>query len=197
MRVCFESLCFSSIPEEADSPPPNSVKPVITKDMSGGSAVGRTPADLESRILELEAELRAKEGEILELRSQLDQFQSVFPFLLGTNNCNNNHIYKARKGGDERRKRAQGISAEPFDFQTIQELASNKFPVYNKSERMVRNYARKTTKGAYSRSDLLAAVEKVKARQMSITEASTAYHIHKNTLRDHVSGRWGAKSSTF
>uniref|UniRef100_A0A0K8TDE6 cGMP-dependent protein kinase n=1 Tax=Lygus hesperus TaxID=30085 RepID=A0A0K8TDE6_LYGHE len=135
MRVCFESLCFSSIPEEADSPPPNSVKPVITKDMSGGSAVGRTPADLESRILELEAELRAKEGEILELRSQLDQFQSVFPFLLGTNNCNNNHIYKARKGGDERRKRAQGISAEPFDFQTIQELASNKFPVYNKSER--------------------------------------------------------------
>ncbi|KAF6213978.1 hypothetical protein GE061_011707 [Apolygus lucorum] len=107
-------------------------------DMSGGSSVGRTPADLEARIAELEAELRAKEGEILELRSQLDQFQSVFPFLLGTNNCNNNHIYKARKGGDERRKRAQGISAEPFDFQTIQELASNKFPVYNKSERSVK-----------------------------------------------------------
>ncbi|BES92403.1 Hypothetical protein NTJ_05211 [Nesidiocoris tenuis] len=103
--------------------------------MSGGSVVGRSPADLEARILELEAELRAKEGEILELRSQLDQFQSVFPFLLGGGGklTNNNNYY--RKGEDARRKRAWGISAEPADFQTIQELASHKFPVYNKSER--------------------------------------------------------------
>ncbi|XP_024085064.1 cGMP-dependent protein kinase, isozyme 2 forms cD4/T1/T3A/T3B-like [Cimex lectularius] len=105
-------------------------------DMSG--VVSRCPAELEARILQLEEELKAKESEILELRSQLDKFQSVFPYhISGNNTNNNNNTYYNAKGelSRPRKQRAQGISAEPQDFATIQELANTKFPSYNKNDR--------------------------------------------------------------
>ncbi|KAK7070749.1 hypothetical protein SK128_016032, partial [Halocaridina rubra] len=70
----------------------------------------------EDRIQQLEAILKVRDDEIIELRSQLDKFQSVMQFATGP----------ATGPGKERTKktRAQGISAEPQALKTIQELAT-------------------------------------------------------------------------
>ncbi|CAH1406010.1 unnamed protein product [Nezara viridula] len=65
-------------------------------------------AALRAKQLELEALERQKDLEILELKSLLDKFQSVIPYHI---NQNNNTVYRK---GETRRRRAQGISAEPL-----------------------------------------------------------------------------------
>lgn len=80
-----------------------------------------------ARIVELEQLMRCKENEIAELKSQLDKFQSVFPF-----------SSRGRKGGvhtNGQRQRAQGISAEPQSESSILELLHVTFPKYEKDER--------------------------------------------------------------
>ncbi|KAL0274712.1 UNVERIFIED_CONTAM: hypothetical protein PYX00_002775 [Menopon gallinae] len=84
----------------------------------------------DEKIRELEAQLSLRDKEILELRSQLDKFQSVFPYHRGPHNSlGNSHQPRARK------QRAQGISAEPQNLSTIQEL--NQFPTFPKNDRYV------------------------------------------------------------
>lgn len=62
-------------------------------------------------LRKLELKVKLQEDEIIELRSQLDKFQSVMPFATaGTNK-------RARK------ERAQGISAEPQTLKSIHELS--------------------------------------------------------------------------
>ncbi|XP_039298364.1 cGMP-dependent protein kinase, isozyme 2 forms cD4/T1/T3A/T3B isoform X4 [Nilaparvata lugens] len=89
----------------------------------------------DARIAELEAQLRAKEEQIVSLRSHLDMFQSVFPY----HQHNNNHLNGGHVGegaaGRPRKQRAQGISAEPQTLSTIQELSQHKFPTYPKNDR--------------------------------------------------------------
>lgn len=79
-----------------------------------------------SRITELENILRQKEVEVAELKSQLDKFQSVFPFSRGR---------KTGANHGHQRQRAQGISAEPQSESSILELLHVTFPKYDKEEK--------------------------------------------------------------
>lgn len=82
------------------------------------------------RIRQLEAVLKVRDDEIVELRSQLDKFQSVMPFAT-----------VAAAGGSKiraRKTRAQGISAEPQAVRTVVELntlSQTTFPEVPKSTR--------------------------------------------------------------
>ncbi|CAH2043522.1 unnamed protein product, partial [Iphiclides podalirius] len=78
---------------------------------------------LVERIRELEALLKQRDQEMLELRSQLDKLQSVFPYQ-----------QYARGSRGPRKQRAQGISAEPQTSSSLQDLTHQTFPVYDKSE---------------------------------------------------------------
>lgn len=93
----------------------------------------------EARIRELENQLRLRDEEIVDLRSHLDMFQSVFPYHMAspTHNHNNNHLNSVVVDNGlarPRKQRAQGISAEP---QSIHELSQQKFPTFPKNDRSV------------------------------------------------------------
>lgn len=75
------------------------------------------------RIRELESLLKQRDQEMLELRSQLDKLQSVFPYQ-----------QYARGSRAPRKQRAQGISAEPQNSSSLQDLTHQTFPIYDKSE---------------------------------------------------------------
>lgn len=158
MRVCFDTLCFGSSQRAAGDDEPRAVvntgggaltvAPTVNGDRRALSETYReldtmgTPstmnADSENcvasatmnndvqplieRIRELEALLKQRDQEMLELRSQLDKLQSVFPY----------QQYARSRG--PRKKRAQGISAEPQNSSSLQDLAHQTFPVYDKSE---------------------------------------------------------------
>jgi len=63
---------------------------------------------------------------------------------------------------------------------------------------MVRNYKRKTNRGeAYSKEQLRVAVNDVETGKMGLKKASKLYKIPRSTIRDHVKGRRGLKSSTL
>ncbi|XP_046405262.1 cGMP-dependent protein kinase, isozyme 2 forms cD4/T1/T3A/T3B isoform X1 [Ischnura elegans] len=107
----------------------------------------------ELRVRELEEKLRAREQEILELRSHLDKFQSVFPYHGG-----------GRLGGwvpRPRKHRAQGISAEPQSQSTIQELRQKKFQVFDKQDR-----SRDLIKAAILDNDFMKNLEKTQITEI-------------------------------
>ncbi|XP_066954964.1 cGMP-dependent protein kinase, isozyme 2 forms cD4/T1/T3A/T3B isoform X3 [Macrobrachium rosenbergii] len=82
-------------------------------------------------IRHLEAKLKVRDDEIIELRSQLDKFQSVMQFATGGATAGSGKV-RARK------TRAQGISAEPQALKSIQELtckSQTTFPEIPKSSR--------------------------------------------------------------
>ncbi|XP_068202213.1 cGMP-dependent protein kinase, isozyme 2 forms cD4/T1/T3A/T3B isoform X2 [Palaemon carinicauda] len=82
-------------------------------------------------IRHLEAKLKVRDDEIIELRSQLDKFQSVMLFATGGATAGPGKV-RARK------TRAQGISAEPQALRTVQELtclSQTPFPEVPKSSR--------------------------------------------------------------
>lgn len=63
---------------------------------------------------------------------------------------------------------------------------------------MVRTYVRKSNRGAsYTPQTLKIAVEQIKAKTLTVKAASEIYKIPSTTLKDHVKGRRGEKSSTF
>ncbi|XP_073992116.1 cGMP-dependent protein kinase for isoform X3 [Rhodnius prolixus] len=118
--------------------------PIAYMSRASSGALAGSVEELEARVRLLEAELKKKDEEILELKSHLDKFQSVFPFHMSSpttqtnnNNNNNNNSYynKGEVVSRPRKQRAQGISAEPQDITTIQELANQKFPVISKNDR--------------------------------------------------------------
>lgn len=75
----------------------------------------------ELQIKSLEAKLRLKDAEIMELKSQLDKFQSILS-------------YAATPTTSRARKR-QGISAEPQSVKELATLCQATFPVVPKSLR--------------------------------------------------------------
>ena len=82
--------------------------------------------DKDDRIKHLEAVVKVRDIEIMELKSQLDKFQSVIPYATGVSKV------KTRK------TRGQGISAEPQSLKTAQELmklSQTTFPVISKDSR--------------------------------------------------------------
>lgn len=112
-----------------------------------------TPKELElqqllierdTKIRELEDNLRRKNDEVAELRSHLDKFQSVFPFSRsstgGSGNVSSSGSSgvtgrKAGTGQGVQRQRAQGISAEPQNETTVLEMLQVIFPKYDKADR--------------------------------------------------------------
>jgi len=114
----------------------------------------------ESRIRELEAQLRQRDEEICDLRSHLDKFQSVFPFHIH----NNNHLNSvATDNGIARPKkqRAQGISAEPQSLVSIQELSQQKFNTFPKNDR-----SRELIKAAILDNDFMKNLEMTQIREI-------------------------------
>uniref|UniRef100_A0A8D8Y431 cGMP-dependent protein kinase n=1 Tax=Cacopsylla melanoneura TaxID=428564 RepID=A0A8D8Y431_9HEMI len=143
MRVCFDSFCFLSSrlandgePDEetlTTGPSTNTNNTVITSEAMGTVNVDELQVLLQSKeakVRELEDKVRVQNEEILQLRSQLDKFQSVFPY--HTPHMNNNiNINLARP----RKQRAQGISAEPQSLISLQELNQQTLPSYPKKDK--------------------------------------------------------------
>ncbi|CAH2269479.1 jg27289 [Pararge aegeria aegeria] len=160
MRVCFDTLCFGSSQRVAGDDEPRAVvntgggaltvAPTVNGDRRALDETYReelngimgTPSAMNSdencvanatvasdmqplieRIRELEALLKQRDQEMLELRSQLDKLQSVFPYQ-----------QYARGSRGPRKQRAQGISAEPQTSSSLQDLAHQTFPIYDKSD---------------------------------------------------------------
>lgn len=90
-------------------------------------------AALKAKQLELEALSRQKDLEISELKSLLDKFQSVIPYHI---NQNNNTVYARKTGETARRRRAQGISAEPLSEEGVRD-SDEGLKAVDKSERYV------------------------------------------------------------
>lgn len=148
MRVCFDSLCFAShrLAEDdaghlggAEEGAPGASEAVVfamgsvTELQTILQAKDEKIRELEEKIRVLEAHLGDRDKNILDLRSHLDKFQSVFHLNVASpqhlNTLNNNHQPRARK------QRAQGISAEPQSLSTIQELSQQQFPTFAKNDR--------------------------------------------------------------
>jgi hypothetical protein len=63
---------------------------------------------------------------------------------------------------------------------------------------MVRHYVRKSKRGSsYSKASLEAAVEEVKIGTKALKRAASSYAIPYQTLRDHVKGKHGVKSTSL
>ncbi|XP_046753310.1 cGMP-dependent protein kinase, isozyme 2 forms cD4/T1/T3A/T3B isoform X1 [Diprion similis] len=122
MRVCFDSLCFSSTQQRlADEEDASQLAASVVAVTDGSVAPpigvqsprGLTMSTLrelqellrvkDERIAELEADVCRRDVEISELRSHLDKFLSVLPF--------KSPLTPGKP--QPRKQRAQGISAEP------------------------------------------------------------------------------------
>ncbi|XP_063537145.1 cGMP-dependent protein kinase, isozyme 2 forms cD4/T1/T3A/T3B isoform X2 [Cydia strobilella] len=188
MRVCFDTLCFGSSQRVAADDEPRvvvhtgggalTVAPTVNGDRR---ALNETYRDIEpngimgtpsmnsdsencvanatvtndmqplvERIRELEALLKQRDQEMLELRSQLDKLQSVFPYQ-----------QYARGSRGPRKQRAQGISAEPQTSSSLQDLAHQTFPVYDKNES-----SRELIKSAILDNDFMKNLEMTQIREI-------------------------------
>lgn len=90
--------------------------------------------ELQRKVHELEELLRVRDEEIVELRSHIDKFQSVFPLHF---NVNARHFALNNNVRPRPRKQRAGISAEPQNASSIQELSEQTLPVFDKDERSV------------------------------------------------------------
>ncbi|KAH7983043.1 hypothetical protein HPB52_008839 [Rhipicephalus sanguineus] len=122
-------ICLSSAADrklECDESPPPSSCPAALLSMGTLEELRDAVLKQERIIHDLRQVITLRDEEILQLRSQLDKFQSVLI------------PYNARYSRSGRRKeRAQGISAEPQSLRSIQDLIQTKFQEYPKSDRSV------------------------------------------------------------
>ncbi|XP_073961792.1 cGMP-dependent protein kinase for isoform X2 [Choristoneura fumiferana] len=190
MRVCFDTLCFGSSQRVAADDEPRvvvhtgggalTVAPTVNGDRRALNETYRdielngimgTPSGMNSdsencvanaamttdmqplleRIRELEALLKQRDQEMLELRSQLDKLQSVFPY--------QQYVRGGSRG--PRKHRAQGISAEPQTSSSLQDLAHQTFPTYDKNET-----SRELIKGAILDNDFMKNLEMTQIREI-------------------------------
>lgn len=94
-----------------------------SEDCVANATVANDVQPLVERIRELESLLKQRDQEMLELRSQLDKLQSVFPY--------QQYVRGSRA---PRKQRAQGISAEPQTSSSLQDLHNQTFPIYDKND---------------------------------------------------------------
>ncbi|XP_046454318.1 cGMP-dependent protein kinase, isozyme 2 forms cD4/T1/T3A/T3B-like isoform X4 [Daphnia pulex] len=115
-----------------------------------------------------EIQIQQKEEEIQQLRSHLDQFKSVLPF------SGKAHAYPVRRSTirepcehereherEPRKVRAQGISAEPQDLKSLQDISHQKFNEYPKDER-----SRELIKTAIMKNDFMKNLELAQIREI-------------------------------
>ncbi|XP_018915730.1 cGMP-dependent protein kinase, isozyme 2 forms cD4/T1/T3A/T3B isoform X2 [Bemisia tabaci] len=116
--------------------------------------------DLKIQLMEKERKILELESKIAELMSQLDRFRSVVcfsnPLSPTHNHLNNNHLARL-----PRKQRAQGISAEPRELSTIQELSQKEFPTYHKHDR-----SRELIKSAILDNDFMKNLESAQIREI-------------------------------
>jgi len=117
------------VPRQCSVPISSNLKP---DDMGSMQELQVTLSKKDDQIHHLQVLLQKRDDEIQQLRSQLDKFKSVFPF-----NQNPMTGFPMRSSfiRERRKHRAQGISAEPQDLQTLLELGQQKFSEYPKSDR--------------------------------------------------------------
>ncbi|XP_076661120.1 cGMP-dependent protein kinase for isoform X1 [Halictus rubicundus] len=184
MRVCFDSLCFSSTQqrladeEDASQLPTHGAVPVLGADqrpvsnVTGATAITTmgTLRELQEllrvkdeRIAELEALLCRRDAEIQELRSHLDKFLSVLPFKSPLTPT------KPRP----RKQRAQGISAEP----PLQEFAS--LTVVDKNDR-----SRDLIKAAILDNDFMKNLELTQIREIVDCMYSVTFSAGSTIIRE-------------
>ncbi|GJQ73222.1 hypothetical protein Trydic_g13601 [Trypoxylus dichotomus] len=149
MRICFDTFCFSSWLHAADEEATQGLDPSNASSTTtvgsneliatgtantGGNHIMATVSleELQKKVHELEELLRIRDEEIVELRSHIDKFQSVFPlhFHVNARHFGLNNNVRARP-----RKQRAGISAEPQNASSIQELSEQTLPFYDKDER--------------------------------------------------------------
>ncbi|EFX84317.1 hypothetical protein DAPPUDRAFT_194528 [Daphnia pulex] len=102
-----------------------------------------------------EIQIQQKEEEIQQLRSHLDQFKSVLPF------SGKAHAYPREHEREPRKVRAQGISAEPQDLKSLQDISHQKFNEYPKDER-----SRELIKTAIMKNDFMKNLELAQIREI-------------------------------
>ncbi|KAK9717074.1 hypothetical protein QE152_g24399 [Popillia japonica] len=151
MRVCFDTFCFSSWLHSADEEATQNLDPssavssttlansrisntnvLIPSQMSNHIMATASMEELHKKVQELEDLLRIRDEEIVELRSHIDKFQSVFPLHF---HVNARHFGLNNNVRPRPRKQRAGISAEPQNASSIQELTEQALPFYDKDER--------------------------------------------------------------
>ncbi|XP_022916905.2 cGMP-dependent protein kinase, isozyme 2 forms cD4/T1/T3A/T3B isoform X2 [Onthophagus taurus] len=176
MRVCLDSLCFSSWlrPSDEEVPPggghingiqhhldanPAAVDVHAAPETGRDMALDPNQQELVKKVRELEELLRVKDEEIVELRSHIDKFQSVFPLHFHSNQQRyfglNNNVR------DRPRKQRAGISAEPQTASSIQDLTKQTFPVYDKDDG-----TRELIKSAILENDFMKNLESTQIREI-------------------------------
>ncbi|XP_060523003.1 cGMP-dependent protein kinase, isozyme 2 forms cD4/T1/T3A/T3B isoform X3 [Cylas formicarius] len=136
MRVCFGTLCFSSRLRATDEEAQQVVRDGDDVRVVQNSAMAQSGggdgdyAALVAENEELKRQLAERDRVIADLRSKLDQFQSV---LLVTNPASPKHVVGSGSTIRTRKQRA-GISAEPQDELSIFELTQQTFPTIYKDE---------------------------------------------------------------
>ncbi|XP_064458304.1 cGMP-dependent protein kinase 1-like [Ornithodoros turicata] len=104
----------------------------------------------EHLIQDLQKMVTIRDEEILQLRSQLDKFQSVLI------------PYNRYSRSGRRKERAQGISAEPQSLRSLQDLIQSKFQEYPKSEG-----SRQLIKQAILDNDFMKNLETVQVKEIT------------------------------
>lgn len=147
-------ICLSSAADrklECDESPPPSSCPAALLSMGTLEELRDAVLKQERIIHDLRQVITLRDEEILQLRSQLDKFQSVLI------------PYNARYSRSGRRKeRAQGISAEPQSLRSIQDLIQTKFQEYPKTQR-----SRELIKQAIQDNDFMKNLETVQIKEIT------------------------------
>ncbi|CAN7948445.1 unnamed protein product, partial [Ixodes hexagonus] len=118
-RKSAELECEESGPTP---PPPPPQCPAAVLSMGSVEELRDVVLRQERIIHDLRQVVTLRDEEILQLRSQLDKFQSVLI------------PYNRYSRSGRRKERAQGISAEPQSLRSIQDLIQTKFQDYPKSD---------------------------------------------------------------
>ena len=86
-------------------------------------------------VSDLQRRIRDLELENMELKSKLDQYQSIFPASGGGSGNVAAVSGNAESGRIRRTNRGVGISAEPANMRNLTELRNQTFPEFKKSEK--------------------------------------------------------------
>ncbi|XP_040068473.1 cGMP-dependent protein kinase, isozyme 2 forms cD4/T1/T3A/T3B isoform X1 [Ixodes scapularis] len=143
-RKSAELECEESCP----APPPQCPAAVLS--MGSVEELRDVVLKQERIIHDLRQVVTLRDEEILQLRSQLDKFQSVLI------------PYNRYSRSGRRKERAQGISAEPQSLRSIQDLIQTKFQDYPKSDR-----SRELIKQAIQDNDFMKNLETIQIKEIT------------------------------
>ena len=131
--------------------------------------MGTNIAELQQLLAKKDVKIRELEVENMTLRSQLDQYQSVFKVGDGGTSSSSptttGPVKKSRKTA-----RGVGISAEPQSLKSLQDLSQTTFPSYKKSDK-----AQELIRGAIMDNDFLKNLEtsQIKVRKSNYMRCSS------------------------